>query len=191
MSFIAKVCAGSCAERADVGAMLNCRDECRNGMAGVLEQIAAIELQWTLIHPHQRGGGGLGDSRWLLRRNDQIAAADVEFAIENQRDRQRREGLGQIAVPGDDALDVGGAAGGKHGNRVAGTNGARGDLAGKSAEGVIGAQRRAAPGNRNGRGVRLVRRRQRFEQARAAMGPSYQGMLGGIAMHDVVARQAR
>ena len=42
--------------------------------------------------------------------DDQIAAADVEFAIEHQRDRQRRMSFGEIAIPGDDALDLRAAA---------------------------------------------------------------------------------
>ena len=48
----------------------------------------------------------LGDSGLRLRGDDQIAAADVQFAIQNQRDRQRRVSLVKVSIVGDDARNL-------------------------------------------------------------------------------------
>ena len=68
MPFISSVCAGSRVERADVGAVVDRRKECGHGLAGVLEQIAAMQFERTLIHPHQRGFDALGHRCRRLRR---------------------------------------------------------------------------------------------------------------------------
>jgi hypothetical protein len=77
----------------------------QDGLAGVLEQIAAIALERPLVHPHQRGRMFLATVAAVCV-NDQIAAADVEFAIQDQRDRKRRNSLGKVAIVGDDARNL-------------------------------------------------------------------------------------
>ena len=66
-------------ECAKVGAVLDRSYEHRNRLARVLQQIAAIQFQRPLVHPHQRGLNIFCYCRRRLRCNNQIATADVQL----------------------------------------------------------------------------------------------------------------
>ena len=154
-------------QRAQVGAVTDGGNEHRHRLAGVLQQIAAMQLKRPLIHPHQRGLRALRNRRRSLGRNNQIAAADIEFSIEHQRDGKRRNGFGQIAVPGNNALDSCASTRRQHGDRIAGTNGSRSNLPCKSAERVVRPQhalhrkskRRSARVDRGRHGLQQLQQR--------------------------------
>ena len=55
----ARACRDRCGDR--------WRNECRNSLAGVLEQVAPIEFERPLIHPHQRGLAAARDGALALR----------------------------------------------------------------------------------------------------------------------------
>jgi hypothetical protein len=51
----------------------------------VLEQIAPIHIERPLIHPHQRSFQAACRNGRCIGCGNQVAATDVEFAIENKR----------------------------------------------------------------------------------------------------------
>jgi len=79
-------------------------------VAGVLEQIAAVQLQRAPVHPNQGRVDMARDAGSRMGRGDEVAATDVEFAIEHQRYRKRSMRFRQVAIEGDDARNLCGAA---------------------------------------------------------------------------------
>jgi hypothetical protein len=75
---------GFAAKRGNIRAMRDGWNEGRNSVARVLEQITATGFERPLIHPDQRCFQGLDDRRWSSGGDDQVAAADVQFAVQHQ-----------------------------------------------------------------------------------------------------------
>ena len=129
MSFIASVSAGSCARVLNIGAIVERRDHCGNSLARVLEQIAPVLLEGSLVHPDKSCLAAARESCWSAVRNQQIASADVEFAVESEGHRKRRIGLLHISIKCNNAGYVCAQARRKDGNAVSGANCSGSDLA--------------------------------------------------------------
>ena len=147
-----------------------------HGVAGVLEQIAALGIERALIHPHQRGL----EARVTRRPGARAATIKSPRLMSISRSSTSVTESGatafvEIAVPGDDALDLRAAAGGQHGDGVAGTHGAGSDLPRESAEGVIGPQH-ALHRKTERRSARVRERRGTASSSSSSEGPSYQGI---------------
>src|SRR5258708_34274490 len=97
-------------ERGHVGAVIDGGENGGHELAGVLEAVASVELKGTLIHPDDGGFDVVGEVAGRVGGSDEVTAADVELAIEDESDGERRLRLFEVAIPGDDAFDDRGSA---------------------------------------------------------------------------------
>jgi hypothetical protein len=81
-------------------------------------------------------------TRHVARPHEHVAAADVDFVGERQRNRLRREGFGQVAIERDDPLDAARFATGEGHQLVPLADDARRDRAAEAAEVEVGSQDR-------------------------------------------------
>src|SRR5882757_395675 len=91
------------------------------------------------VHPHQRCSECACEMRGRLRRDDQIATADIDLILKSERDGERGLRLGKISIEGDDGANTGDTARWQNHNGIAGTNTARCDLTCKATKVLIGA----------------------------------------------------
>ena len=85
-------------------------------------------------HPDDRGIERIGHRRHIVGPDEHVAAADVDFVFERERDRHRREGFVDFAVVGDDRLHAARLARGERHHRLALADAARGNRAAEAAE---------------------------------------------------------
>ena len=114
-----------------VDAMLQRRYGCRRCGGTDLEQVRASRKKVFLGHPEQLRGKLIGHFRPGFRRGNDIAARNVDLVIEHKRDRFAGDGLIQITISRDNALDIGGLAGLRHHDGIA-----RLDRAGNNRPGI-------------------------------------------------------
>ncbi len=87
----------------DVDLVLDFADLRADGTRAVFEQIRATRQQRRVPHPQKVRGKLVGDLGWPPRLDDHIAAADVDFCAQGQRDRLPGAGAIEIAIGADDA----------------------------------------------------------------------------------------
>ena len=92
------------------------------------------------MHPDNCGFDATGFAGRSGDGGDHVAAAEVDFVFEGEHNGLGRAGAGEVAIKGGDGSDAGATAAGEGKNFVAGTDGAGGDLAGKAAEILVGAE---------------------------------------------------
>ena len=123
----------------------------------------------------------VGDFRPRRGRRQDVAARHVDLVGEGERHRFAGRAFVEVAVHGDDARDLRGAARARDDDGVARLHAAAGDRAGEAAEIEIGA---VHPLHRHAE--RLFRqsaiRRRRSSRWSSSAGPLYQGMFGDLAM---------
>src|SRR5215469_7097012 len=109
--------------------MLDRTDIAGDKLGGVLDEVAAREVERTLVHPNQRAfemarrGGPVASG-------DEVAPADVNLVLQAERHRHGRPCFGEVASERGDAGHAGVAVRRRNEDLVAGTDGAGGDLAG-------------------------------------------------------------
>ncbi len=89
MSFICNVSVGSCDERSDICAIVLRRNDYRNGLAGLFEEVSPLQVERPLVHPDESGLATTSERCWRLLRNEKIPSADIQFAIKSKRHRHR------------------------------------------------------------------------------------------------------
>ena len=97
----------------------------------------AKTVKAALIRPHQRSLHGFRNCCRCTRSHNQIAAADIELAIQHQRHRKRRASLVKVSVEGHYARNLRAPAGRQHGKFVARSYRSRRNLSRKTAKGVV------------------------------------------------------
>ena len=100
----------------------------------LLEPVLLAGHQRLFGHPDDRRLELLLDSRHVARPHDHVAAADVDFVVERERDRLRRERFVQLAVERDDRLHAARLPRRQRHDLVALADDARGDRAAEAAE---------------------------------------------------------
>ena len=103
-------CGGPAFERLHIETVLDGGNLRLDGPAGMLQQVAASEVERLLIHPHQRGGEALGRDGRRLGRDDQVTSANVQFICKGKGHRLGSLGNWKVAIEGDDAADAAGSA---------------------------------------------------------------------------------
>ena len=76
----------------------------------MFEQISVADLKLPLVHPHQTRIQAAHHMRLMRRRNQHIAAADIDFVFQAKRDGHRRESATKLSLVGHDRLHTAGAA---------------------------------------------------------------------------------
>src|SRR5215468_7578642 len=110
-----------------------------HGASGMLEHVEFLLPACFSTQPNQvalERGGGL---RRIICCGQQIAATEVNFVFQGNRDRTARPRLIQLTFKSGDGLDAGPDAGREGGNRVAGAQDAGGDPSGKPTKTRVGA----------------------------------------------------
>jgi hypothetical protein len=125
-------------KRVDVDAVLN-----RDGLGArsshrMFQQITLAPLKRLPMKPHNHRLKMSRNARRAVRRNEHVSAAEVNLIGEAQRHGQGMSGFRDFTVVGDDGMDARPLSGGKRDHRVARTNHAAGNLAGKSAKRRVG-----------------------------------------------------
>ncbi len=108
-------------------------------LGGQLDVVDPARLQGLLPHPDDMGQQVLGHLRTVGGIHQQVAAADVDFIREGDRDGLTRQGVLQIAVEGDDAGHRALFAGRQHSEAVADPQNAGGQSAREAAKIEVGA----------------------------------------------------
>jgi hypothetical protein len=101
---------GMAVEGVDVDLVLEARDRGGHGGGAQLQQILATRQQFLVRHPQQVRRELVGDIGPGARRGQHIAAADIHFISQSERDGIAGHGFGLVAVHGDDARDGAGLA---------------------------------------------------------------------------------
>ena len=128
--------------RGDLDAVVDGADGGADGAGGVFGEVGSAGGEGVFVHPDDHGaevGGAVGFGGGGVGGDEHFAAGEVDLVGEFYGDGLGVGGGGKIAVPGDDALDGGGFAGGEGHDSVAGAEDAAGDLAGEAAEVEVGA----------------------------------------------------
>ena len=172
----------------DVDLVLGLGDRGADGAGADLQQVGTAGQHGLVVHPDHGGLELVGDGRRAAGDRDDVAAADVDLGGEGERHRLAGDGLIEIAVEGDDALDCALAARGQGLDPVARLDDAGGDQAREAAEVQVGA---VDPLDRHAEGAALqvVLDRQGLQQGhqRRAVVPG-----GGVrVLGDVVALERR
>jgi hypothetical protein len=85
-----------------VDLVLDLGDRRRHGARADLDPVRATRQQRRVIHPQQVRGELVGDFGRALRGGDHVAAADIDFVLQRERDRLAFVRALQLAVGGHD-----------------------------------------------------------------------------------------
>ena len=85
-------------QRVYVDAVADRIDRRPDRLRGVFEQVPVADLKLPFVHPHQARIQAAHDMRLMRRRHQHIAAADIDFIFEAERDGHRREGATELAI---------------------------------------------------------------------------------------------
>lgn len=107
------------------------------GVTGVLEEVAAAGFERLRGEPDDGGFEVIGYRGWGVCCGNEIASADVALVFKGDRDGERRSGGFELAVEGDDALNMAGVAGRQRYDAVSAMDGACDDLAGEATEVLV------------------------------------------------------
>src|SRR5439155_10238586 len=121
-------------ERIDVDLIAKRTDRAGRELGGLLEPVRFAGNHWLFGHPDDGGFEFLLDARQIAGADEHIAAADVDFVFERERDRLWRERFFQIAVVGDNRLHAARFSRGQGHDLVAAADDPRGERAGEAAE---------------------------------------------------------
>ena len=122
----------------DVDPVLQVGDLGRHIASADFHQIGAAGQQGLVAHPQEVRGELVGDFGPHGAQGEQVAPGDVDLVGQGQGHRLAGPGLGQVAVIGDDAGDLGFPARCRHGDRIARPDDAGSNGAGKAAEIQVG-----------------------------------------------------
>ncbi len=104
-----------------------------------LQQVLPVGQHGLLVHPDQRGFELVGHAGGHRGGGQQIAARDINFTVQRERDGLSGLRAGQVAILGHDARNDCFLARGQGAHLVAHGDGAAGDLAGEATEIHVGA----------------------------------------------------
>ena len=93
-------------QRVGIDAVAERGDRAAQGAGRVPDQVGGAGSQRRLAHPDHHGLDLACELRHVVRRTEQIAAADVDFVLQAERDRLSLGGGGLLACEGDDRLDA-------------------------------------------------------------------------------------
>ena len=125
-------------ERIHIDFVFQLGDGSGNGTRADFQEILAAGKHLVFRHPKDMRRELVGNLRALRSGRQNIAARDIHLIGKRERDRLPRHRFCEIAIHGDDARHLGGAARSCHDDRIVGLDAARGDRSGEATKIKIG-----------------------------------------------------